>query len=142
MLGIHASAERVRELVADAASPADVQAALVGYLRAMLDWQRQNGFFGAYGVGKRIVYDNFIYGSDAEEVQAALKKFAGRRHAARAITSGGPQRVVGGRLQSSSVCNLSPAQLFGTNHRSRGEIEKKIFLRLPPASELTPWAQP
>ena len=142
MLGIHASAERVRELVADAASPAEVQAAVVDYLRAMLelDWQRQNGFFGAYGVGKRIVYDNFVHGSDAEVVRAALKKFAGegtqRQQLQTAVrnelTADGYNQVL---LQSFT------GELFGTYQPSRGEIEKKIFLRLPPPSELTPWAQ-
>jgi hypothetical protein len=140
MLGIHASAERVREVGADAASPADVQAAVVGYLRAMLDWQRQNGFFGAYGVGKRIVYDNFVHGSDAKVVREALKKFAGEgtqrqelQTAVRSeLTADGYNQVL---LQSFT------GELFGTYQASRGEIEKKIFLRLPPPSELAPWAQ-
>ena len=118
MLGIHASAERVRELVADAASPADVQAALVGYLRAMLDWQRQNGFFGAYGVGKRIVYDNFIYGSDAEEVQAALKKFAGE----------GTQRE---QLQAAVRSELSAD---GYNQVLFAIFHRRAFWDLPPVA--------
>lgn len=139
MLRIHGSAENVREKAAASVPPGEVMAAVTAYLRQMLDWQKLNGFFGAYGVGKRVVYDRFVHGRDAQAVQSVLDKIAAtpaerQKWEARVVnelSSGGYNEVI---LKSFA------GQLFGTYSPSRGEIEKKIFLRLPPPDELTPWA--
>lgn len=139
MLRIHASAEHVRETVT-AGSPSEVTAAVAEYLRQMLDWQQRNGFFGAYGVGKRVVYDRFIHGPDAEVVQAAIAKVAVQPEQKKHLES-----AVVDHLSSHGynpvILHSFAGQLFGTYNVSRGEIEKKIFLRLPPPNELTPWAE-
>lgn len=61
LLRIHASAERLREQVAARASGKEVLEATEGYFRALLDWQKKNGFFRAYGAGTKVVFNNFIY---------------------------------------------------------------------------------
>jgi len=60
LLRIHASAERLREQVAARASGKQVLEAAEGCFRAMLDWQKKNGFFRAYGAGTKVVFNNFI----------------------------------------------------------------------------------
>ena len=141
MLRIHASAERVRERVAASRPEAEVVAALEGYLREMLDWQKKNGFFGAYGVGKRVVYDNFVHGPDAQVVRAALQKFAGEQKRREQLESTIVNKL-SGYGYTEWILKAFVGQLLGTYKSSSGEIEKKIFLRLPPWKELTPWAQP
>jgi len=141
MLHIHASAERVREQVAASRPQEDVVAALEGYLREMLDWQKKNGFFGAYGVGRRVVYDNFVHGSDAQMVRAALQDFASEPKRREEWESLIVSKLSGHGYNEELVKSFA-GQLFGTYKPSRGEIEKKIFLRLPPRNELAPWAQP
>ena len=139
MLRIHASAEHVRETVA-AGPQSEVTAAVADYLRQMLDWQQKNGFFGAYGVGKRIVYDRFIHGADAEVVQTAIAKAADQPEQKQQMESAVMTQVSSSGYNPVILKSFT-GQLFGTYNVSRGEIEKKIFLRLPPGKELTPWAQ-
>ena len=141
MLRIHARAERVREGVAASRPEAEVVAALAGYLREMLDWQKKNGFFGAYGVGKRVVYDSFVHGPDAQVVRAALQKFGGEPKRRAQLESTIVNKLAGYGY-TEWILKAFVGQLFGTYKSSSGEIEKKIFLRLPPWKELMPWAQP
>jgi hypothetical protein len=141
MLRIHASAERVHEQVAASGSGADVEAALESYLREMLDWQKKNGFFGAYGVGKRVVYDNFVHGPDARVVREALQKFATKQQQREQLEVAIVRRLSGDGYNE-LILKTFAGQLLGTYKPSLGEIEKKIFLRLPPRNELEPWAQP
>ena len=41
----------------------------------MLNWQKQCGFFGTYGVNKQVIFDNFIYGPDAKTVKASWEQY-------------------------------------------------------------------
>jgi len=107
----------------------------------MLDWQKKNGFFGAYGVEKRVIYDNFVHGPDAQVVRAALQKFAAEPGQREQLESEMVNRL-SGHGYSEVILKAFAGQLFGTYKPSLGEIEKKIFLRLPPRNELEPWAQP
>jgi hypothetical protein len=141
MLRVHASAELVREQVAASRPEAEVVGALEGYLREMLDWQKKNGFFGAYGVGKRVVYDNFVHGPDAQVVRAAIEKFASEQRRREQLESTIVNQL-SGYGYNEGILKAFAGQLFGTYKPSLGEIEKKIFLRSPPRSDLTPWAQP
>jgi hypothetical protein len=140
MLRTHAAAERTQELVAAVKPEREVVEAMVGYFKEMLDWQKRNGFFGAYGVNKKVVFDNFIHGPDAETVRAAWKRYTqGRGHPTELQT-----RIVT-RLTSlgyvEPVVSSLPGQLFGTHKPGEGDFNP-IYRQVPPNAERRPWLAP
>jgi len=88
-----------------------------------------------------VVYDNFVHGADAEVVRRALAKFAGTEQRRDQLES-----TIVNQLSAlgypGTILKAFVGQVFGMNKPSLGEIEKEIFLRLPPWNQLTPWAQP
>ena len=92
MLRIHARAEQVRERVEARAPENDVLGSVSGYLREMLEWQK-NGFFGAYGVNKVVIFDKFLHGPDYRTAREAWEKFTqGRKDRRRLMLTPGQRR--------------------------------------------------
>ena len=140
MLQIHAGAERVREQVAARASEREVLEAMEGYFRAMLDWQKKNGFFGAYGAGKKVVFNNFIYDSNAKTVQAAWKQFTQQRTDRRQLEARVVE-VLSKDGYTKWIVDSMTGELFGTAKPGQGDTNT-IFRLLPSGEVLHPWAKP
>jgi len=126
MLRIHGKAERVQEQVAASASREEVTRALVEYFREMLDWQNTNGFFGAYGVNKQVIWDRFIHGaeSDSMVVKRAWEQYAKGRD--------DPQKLQAGIVRTLCtagytgwIVNSMTGQIFGT-YRVKSESTMDI----------------
>jgi hypothetical protein len=138
MLRIHADAELVREQVAAGRPQQDVLAGIDAYFRAMLDWQKVNGFWGAYGVNKQVIYDRFMHGPDYQTVKTAWQQYV-KDGVARGDLEKKIVADLSGLGYSPQLVNSFTGQLFGTYRVNNGEIEKKIFVRLPPWKDLDPW---
>jgi hypothetical protein len=124
MLRIHGKAERVQEQVAATASREEVTRALVEYFREMLDWQNANGFFGAYGMNKQVIWDRFIHGADSMVVKRAWEQYAKGKD--------DPQKLQAGIVKTLStagytgwIVNSMTGQIFGT-YRIKSESTMDI----------------
>ena len=137
MLRIHASAELVRERVAAGKSEQEVSEAIEAYFKELLAWQKVNGFWGAYGVNKQVIYDRLMHGPDFATAKTAWEQYTHGRakdDLEKQITAHMLAQGYGPQLVTSFT-----GQLFGTYQPQRGEIEKKIFGRMPPWEDLDPW---
>jgi hypothetical protein len=112
-----------------------VTEALEAYFREMLAWQNRNGFFGAYGAGKQVIFDNFVHGYDAETVRTAWKRFTENR-ADRAQLEAGVVQKLSTYGYTDWIVKAVTGQLFGT-YKVRSGDENPVFRKLPP--NLTPW---
>lgn len=140
MLRIHAGALNVKEQVEKGRPASEVSEALNTYFREMLNWQKNNGFFGAYGVGKQIVFDNYIYGDDAQMVRSAWRKAIGDAGQRKGLEAAVTSRLLAAGYKE-SVVRAMTGQLFGTAHMGQGD-ENPVFKKLPSQKELRPWANP
>lgn len=140
MLRIHGTAEHVREAIESARPQTEVMQAMVEYFQEMLKWQKINGFFGAYGVEKKIVFDNFIHGPDAKTVQGAWSRFTQNRSDKPQLQSALVNALSTGQFTAWVVDDFT-GQLFGTRTEGEGD-DNPIFRKLPPNEELRPWTKP
>lgn len=140
MLRIHAGALRVKEQAESGRPATDISKALNTYFREMLDWQKSNGFFGAYGVDKKIVFDNYIYDEDAQMVRSTWQKGVGDTKERKSLEAEVTNRLLAAGYKE-SVVRAMTGQLFGTAHVGEGD-ENPVFKKLPSQKELRPWANP
>jgi hypothetical protein len=138
-LRIHATAEHVKEQVTAGSSEDAVKQALVAYFRELLGWQNVNGFWGAYGVNKQVIYDRFMHGPDYLTVKSAWEQFVKERKDQKQIQASVVKSLSDHGYTPWIVASFT-GQFFGTYQVKNGEIEKKIFRKLPPAQELNPWS--
>jgi hypothetical protein len=118
-LRIHASAEEVRERMMAGAAEATATQAMVGYFREMLDWQKQTGFFGTYGVNKQVIFDFFDIGPDAKTVETAWGQYTKERSDREKLKS----KIVGllsATDYEDSIIRSMTGQVFGT-YQVKGE---------------------
>lgn len=118
-LRIHAGAEEVRERVAAGVSTETATQAMAGYFRQMLNWQKQTGFFGTYGVNKQVIFDFFDVGSDAKTVETAWGQYTKDRTDRAQLQS----KIIGllsTNDYESSIVSSMTGQVFGT-YQVKGE---------------------
>jgi len=123
ILKIHASAERAREKVAAGAPSSEVEQAFAAYFDEMLAWQKQCDFFGTYAVNKQVIFDNFIYGRDAETVKAAWKQYASGR--ATQKTESEIVSMLSGKGYTGWIVTSVTGQVFGT-YEMKGEANMEL----------------
>jgi hypothetical protein len=140
MLRVHAGALRVKEQAESGRPATDLSKALNTYFREMLDWQKSNGFFGAYGVDKKIVFDNYIYDEDAQMVRSAWQKGVRDAKERKSLEAEVTNRLLAAGYKE-SVVRAMTGQLFGTARVGEGD-ENPVFKKLPSQKELRPWANP
>jgi hypothetical protein len=140
MLRIHASAERVRERVKAGAPEGEVLEDVKAYFRAMLDWQKKNGFFGAFGTGKKVIFNNFIYDSNSRVVQAAWKEFT-QNHPHGEELEAGITHDLSKFGYAKWIVDSMTRELFGTEKPGKGDTNQ-IFRALPANEVLRPWVKP
>jgi hypothetical protein len=140
MLRIHGRAQGVLEEIGRSGNEDAVTGALVNYFREMLDWQKKTGYFGSYGVNKKVVFDNFISGPEAREVKKAWAQYAGTK-SNRKLLEDNVVKQLDAYGYTKWVVQAFTGQLFGTQEMGQGD-HNPIYKELPPNNELRPWNLP
>jgi hypothetical protein len=140
MLRIHGTALRVQELSANKRPAKEISLAVSNYIQEFLNWQKTNGFFGAYGVDKKVVFDNYIYNDDSRIVRESWQKAVQDQQDRKQLESSIAEQFIAQGYKDFVVKAIT-GQLFGTAHMGEGD-ENPIFRKLPSQNEIRPWAKP